>query len=131
MNKAQEYAQALYEITKDESIAVRESHVDALLSLLKTKGHSMLLPQIIKKFEYVTKTEKRKNTVTLTVAKESDSNDLKKEAIVLHGNLENKTEIDVVVDEKIIGGFVLKDSDLIVDASYKNMLINMYRKLIT
>ena len=130
MNKAHEYAQALFEITLQVDSTLCDEYVDSFLTLLKEKGHTALLPQIIKKFEYITETEGKKNIVTLTVARESDSNDSKKEAIALHGNLENKAEIDIAVDERIIGGFVLKDSDLVIDASYKNMLINMYRKLI-
>ena len=130
MNKAHEYAQALFEITAHANAQLRDEHVNSFLKLLKDKGHIILLSQIIKKFEHIVKTEGKKKIATLTVAKISDSISMQKEAITYHDGLKIDSEIEVYIDEHIIEGFVLKDNDLIIDASYKNMLINMYRKLI-
>lgn len=91
---------------------------DAFIQLLINKGREGALPEITNAFIQQYKAFKKIYTVKLTTAS-AVSDDLKN-AIVSHikstTEMQN-IELETVVNEDIIGGFVLQTGDKLVDAS--------------
>lgn len=122
------YAQALKEIIRDgkgneETIGV------SFVNLLKKKGHIKLLPQILKEFEKFSEKDIDTKQVVLTVARIADENRFKSDALQYitgfdEGHLKTK------IDESLVGGFKIETKDIVVDASYKKKLLNLYREII-
>ncbi len=98
--------------------AVTEGKVNQLTvlfnNLLIAKGREGYLPEIAAAFINQYKDIKGIKTVKLTTAAVLD--DASKQAIVDKMGHE-KIELETVVDEKLIGGFVLQTGDQLVDAS--------------
>lgn len=92
--------------------------VEGFNRLLITKGRESVLPQIAQAFISVYKEKKNIHTVQLTTA--VPVSDSAKQAIVEQvkksAGFEN-IELEEKVDEELIGGFVLKIGDKLVDAS--------------
>ncbi|MEP6682555.1 MAG: ATP synthase F1 subunit delta [Parafilimonas sp.] len=101
-------------ITKDKTSAL----TDAFMKLLIAKGREDDMPEIVTAFITQYNAIKGIHKVRLTTAS-AISDDLKN-AIVSkvkkEANLEN-VELDVRIDEKLIGGFVLEFNNNLVDAS--------------
>lgn len=131
MNQAQQYAQALRDIIRDGDSSTYERSGDAFVELLKRRGHSKLLPQILKEFEKYNDRDIDTMQVTLTIAKESDASRYKEESKKYAGNGDLDEHTAIKVDDRIIGGFKLETGDVVVDGSYKKMLLNLYREIIT
>ena len=127
MIAAQHYAQALYDTTAHTSPEVRDARVESFLALLKRKGHEKLLPSIVSHFERLAEVKREKEQAVLLLARLSHADDMKRRAFRYYAPADGA--VTPVEDDRIVGGFVLKDGDVIVDGSYKRMLINLYRKL--
>jgi len=125
MNLASGYAYALYELRKNKNLSSEEV-VSKLIGTLKSKGHVKLLPQIINEFEKITDKGRDKVTTTLACAREKDF-------VKYRNKLEEySTDGDTgfteeIVDDTLIGGFVIQKDDVIVDGSYKKKLLLIYR----
>ncbi len=90
----------------------------SFIRLLTTKGRESNLPEICEAFIRLYKEYKNIHTIKLTTAtiiSENLKNDILKQ-IRATSNMEN-IEIETVVDEDLIGGFVLQVGDKLVDAS--------------
>jgi F-type H+-transporting ATPase subunit delta len=90
--------------------------VNAFNALLITKGREANLPEVVNTFLQQYKDLKGIKTVKLTTAE--PISEAAKKAIVdkIHSDAAN-VELETIVDEKIIGGFVLQTGDNLVDAS--------------
>ena len=86
--------------------------------LLVAKGREAVLPEIITAFIDQYKKYKGVQTVKLTTAAPV-SDELKRRIVqqVQQGGGMRQVELETVVDEKLIGGFVLQAGDKLVDAS--------------
>ncbi|MBL7045577.1 MAG: F0F1 ATP synthase subunit delta [Parcubacteria group bacterium] len=121
MTNAKEYAQALH-----GGVAV-----ETLLKLVNKRGHERLLPRILlelKKLEQFTLGHASAKVVV------ASGTDLKKLKIEI-ANAMNKLGISeesvlTEVDESIVGGFVVKGKDALVDLSYKSMLVGLYKNIV-
>ncbi len=87
---------------------------NAFNQLLITKGREANLPEIISTFIDQYKTLNGIKTVKLTTAQAIDEA-TKNEIISKIGH--DKIDLETVVDEKLIGGFILQTGDNLVDAS--------------
>lgn len=126
---AHNYALALYELTKDTT-AKPAVVVSDLVKLLKHKGHVKLLPDILREFEKVIDSARDEATMVLTCAKKSDLAKYKnklKEHFGHSGGSFTKEE----VDDTLIGGYVIRSGDTILDGSYKRKLLLLYRSALT
>lgn len=131
MTLAQNYAQALRDLVRDTDVSKHAEISDTFVKVLKKKGHISLLPTILKEFEKYRMRDLDTKRVILTVAKNSDAEKYKDEALNHVASLEKGDHIGVKVDKRLIGGFKLESGDMVVDGSYKRRLLNLYREIIT
>lgn len=123
---AQMYAHALYRATRGKDEATQRAYTESLVTVLKKRGHESLLPAILASFTRAT--EKKGVKTVITVAREEDAAEAQR---VLE---EYATEFDtaqheVAVDDTIIGGYVIRGNDKILDRSFKSALLNLYQKV--
>ena len=111
--------------------ALFQSRVDPLtmayLKLLVTKGREMYVPEIAAEFISQYKVLKKITTVRVTSAaplSESVLADLRKRMLASGATTEN-LDIEVQVDPKLIGGFVLEFDNKRYDASAANKLAEL------
>ena len=103
----------------------------AFINLLVTKGRELNLPEIAGAFITQYNVVKRIRTVTLTTA--APMSDAIKESISakIAGYMPGDTvNLKTVVDEELIGGFVLEVEDKLYDASIKKSLNDIRSELL-
>lgn len=118
------YAHALYDSLKDSPDT--EKYIANLVGILKERGHYKLLPEILSVYKRIDEQGQSKRS-TLYVAKESDGNVFKDTIKQFKEEFNITEEVDVVVDETLVGGYTLRTSDKILDNSYKRSLLDLYR----
>ncbi|HEX3935741.1 MAG TPA: ATP synthase F1 subunit delta, partial [Puia sp.] len=101
----------------------------AFIKLLLHKERESYLPEIASAFVDQYKTYKGIRTVKLTTAVAVDE-DIKKAILekVQTGHNGQQIELDTVVREELIGGFILEVSDQMVDASIAYELNNIRKQ---
>lgn len=101
----------------------------ALVESLKVKGREALLPRIARAFERLAQREMHKNAVVMSVAKEKDVHAGKRDAKELLETIgaESK-DVEVRIDEDLIGGWRLEGRGMLVDRSFKKALLQMYNR---
>lgn len=122
------YAQALMKVI-DTGIAPHDA-VKALRELLAREGRERLMPKIARAFATLAAQSDRRTRVTLTIADERDraeSINAAQDALSRAGA--QPSDVDVCIDESIIGGWRLEGQELLVDASYKRYLLDMYNRV--
>jgi F0F1-type ATP synthase delta subunit len=122
------YAHALYELQKGQGLSA-DAAVSKLMKVLKGKGHVKLLPRIVAEFEKILDMGRNEDTITMTCAKEQD---FKKygEELKEHLGTTGSDFTKEVVDDTIIGGFILQKGEIIIDGSYKKKLLLLYQNAI-
>ncbi|HWP61309.1 MAG TPA: F0F1 ATP synthase subunit delta [Candidatus Paceibacterota bacterium] len=121
------YAQALFRII--ESGKKPDAAIAMLKKELQARGRSALLPKIARAFARLADREARRNTMTLSIARQKDAKAALKEAEkILAAQHITKTELCEVVDEHLIGGWRLEGRGLLVDRSWKKSLLSMYNR---
>jgi len=114
-NYAQALKQALYKEDDFEKIWQN------FLMVLKKRGVLKLLPKILAVLEKdLNQKSERK---LLTIATEKD-----RENIIIKNNI--APEVQVKVDNSILGGYRLESPGELLDASYKTKLLELYRAII-
>ncbi len=121
------YAQALWKMVAD-GMDVRKA-VHGLRDNLTTNGRLALLPRILRAFERLAERELRKNAATITIARESDERHAKAavKSILVEMEIAGK-DLKTQVDDTLIGGWRLEARGRLIDNSYKNQLVELYRK---
>src|SRR3989338_7805840 len=119
------YAQALWRMVTDGKTP--HAAVDALRTLLTREGREALLPRIARAFERLAEREMHKTDMILTVAREKDERAAKQKAKVILAKLKIETDdLKTRVDDTLVGGWRLEGRGMLVDASYKTQLLDMY-----
>ena len=121
------YAQALW--TMIEKGVEPKKAVHALHDLLVANGRVSLMPRIGHAFDRLARTEMAKSTLVLSVAYEKDAHAAKQsiKEILSEMNADAK-DVEVRVDESLIGGWRLEGREQLHDASFKKMLLEMYNR---
>jgi F0F1-type ATP synthase delta subunit len=127
------YAQALWKMVDGgpgRAGMTLSKAVHALRESLVSHGREALLPHIGRAFVRLAERESKKNDIVLTVAREKDERHAHKGAaeIVKHLGVEAK-DLKTQVDDTIIGGWRLEGRGMLVDASYKNRLLELYNRV--
>lgn len=121
------YAQALWKALEGGIEPKRA--VKALVRELEAAGRPRLLSRIGKVFARIAERELRKNRVTLTLARKADEAKGKHAVREILKELSAK-DIDVRIDENIIGGWRLEGKGMLVDESFKKQLLSIYNRSI-
>lgn len=128
MKLAEAYAYALYELSEEVTGVTRdEEYIERFLVLLSKRGHSTLLPRILREYERIKERFTEKESNVLVCAKQSDIKRYSDE-IKEHIQDTDSAEVEAQIDETLIGGYVFKSGEIVVDNSYKKMLLSLYRK---
>jgi len=119
------YAQALWKMVED-GMDYRKA-VTALRGMLQANGRISLLPRIARAFERIAEREAKRTDVVLSVAHEKDERRAKSEAKEALAELKAAGDVrETRVDPTLIGGWRLEGNGILVDASYKKQLLDLY-----
>lgn len=125
---AQAYAHALYTLTQDDHGRNEQSTFENFVALLKKKGHIKLLPNILTSFEALLNSKRDETTLVMTCARKKDFAKFRAEFKEHFTHQDTDTSFtEEIIDNSIIGGFIIKRGDIVVDASYKKKLLTLYQ----
>lgn len=117
------YAQALYEAIAGGTEPKKA--IEHLAARLARENRQELLPRIAKAFARVAARESAKSRTALYVAKHHDA----EKAAAAAEKFAKVGKHDVHVDETLIGGWRLEHQDMLVDASYKKQLLEIFNRV--
>ena len=120
-------------ITALTDTLLKDIEIDSVLKstkqLLIKKGHGRLWSAVLNGTLLELERRNNLNTPQVTVANiTTEKNERLIKALEMIG-AEVSTTYQVSVDDTIIGGFIVRYRDRIFDASYKRVLIDLYRKV--
>ena len=101
-------------------------YLPRLLAFMKARGHLSLLPTIVRILER----EPNDTKVTVVVAREHDAKKFAQsisESLKLLGTEEKPL---ISVDPHIVGGHIVRTGSHVVDKSFRNALVQLYRKVV-
>lgn len=117
--------------TIQEGVSV-DTALSGLRGALERKGHSKLYAPVLLEVLRALEAEKGTNQAVVLVAKTSDATSLKSaiKAALKELGATDATPVKEVVDETIVGGFVVTYDHKEHDQSYKKSLKNLYESII-
>lgn len=127
MNQAELYAQTLHKAAQKKDSDSFDSFFTKFVAVLKTKGHSKLMPAVLRSLQSIDKTNKSAQSSVLIVRDASQKEALK-EQLAQEGELFGENT-RVVEDKNVVGGYILKNKTSMIDKSYRSKLIGLYKKL--
>jgi len=123
------YSEVLYRAFLEKSEEEFDIFLKKFIKQIKIKKISKILPKIFKYLEKKIEIEKNKDK-TVLILKSKDEFEKNKKVIEKYKNIFNLDNLELKEDKKIIGGYILKNSKKMLDNSYKNKLLKMYKKII-
>ena len=125
------YAQALYKSSWGKEEKDFDGLVGNLKSILTRKGHGALFPAIVREYEKLVGEKVGTDRGVLEVVRESDVTHFK-DAIArataeLHINIDT---LEIRENQKLIGGFLLRQKSAQIDGSFRRRLLELYRQLV-
>ena len=127
MTRAALYAQALSAVVSEGTLSEKQAW-EGFTALLKRKGHLSLLPLIGKELERLGVRHKKQGAL-VTLGKEEDSKTYAKEIQKVLKEVGSKERSEVVIDERLIGGFRVEANNKLTDRSHRKSLLELYRRL--
>ncbi len=104
--------------------------VKAIHTALSLRGRSALLPRIARAFARIVSRMESRDRVVLKVARESQSKKHLNETFRMLKDLKIKpSEVKIVADSSLIGGWRLEGREIMRDARYKNQLLDIYERV--
>jgi F-type H+-transporting ATPase subunit delta len=101
----------------------------SFIDLVVKSGRETFLPAMARVFIHETKEHNGITETTLTTAVTVDDKIRKQVSELISGMFKTKVELNEVVDTDIIGGFVLKIEDNLIDASVRTKLRKIEKEL--
>ena len=126
-----QYAQSLHHAISDTNPKDHDKVIDNFIRILKTNGDLASYEKIIDKFEALLEAEGNTSKVEITTATEAAvTPGIIKELNKFAADTgKGKADITTKIDEKIIGGVIIKVDDTLIDASLKTELENLHSHL--
>ncbi|MBI2610466.1 F0F1 ATP synthase subunit delta [Candidatus Kaiserbacteria bacterium] len=122
------YAEALWKMI--EAGEQPKAAVAKLRAYLERHGRANLLPKIAHALMRVAARESAKRAVVLSVARHKDIENAEREARDILKELGTSAkDMEMRVDDSLIGGWRLEGRERLVDASYKKSLLEIYNKV--
>lgn len=122
------YAQALWKVIQVGTPA--HSAVKGLTDALSARGRLALSPRIAKAFARIAERESARTGAVLLVARERDERHAHTEAKkVLAALGHDAKDLRTQVDDTLIGGWRLEGHDVVIDASYKKYLLDIFNSV--
>lgn len=117
-NQSEVLAKILFAAAKGKTSEEKKRIIKNLVAFLREKRKIYLLPRILESHqEYL----KRKSGF-LVLSREIDKKTLRKLKKVFKDILEESEAVEFKIDKTLIGGFMLKTENFLVDASIKELL---------
>ncbi len=124
----QQYAQALHESLHDVRPQDHDKVIANFIEVLKSNGDLQQYEKIIETYEVYDREQKGIKQVELTTAQPMEAN----RSIIneLNEIVGKDIELKQKVDERLIGGVVVKVDDIMIDGSVKTQLSKLKSSLI-
>ena len=108
-----------------------------VLSYMKVRGHLSLLPSVVRILERAPE----RAYVSLTIAREHDAKKFERsiaDSLALLGSTSASPKTGhaggeqpvTVIDPRIVGGYLVRFGSQVIDKSFRNALISLYKKTI-
>ena len=124
------YAQALWQMV-EKGIKPKEA-VAKIRETLEKRGRLSILPKVGRAFARIAARESAKRAVVLSVAKEKDAAGATREMKDIFREMGIEAgDVEVRLDETLIGGWRLEGRERLHDASYKKYLLSVYNRATT
>jgi F0F1-type ATP synthase delta subunit len=121
------YAQSLWQMIQ-RGMAPKKA-IDALHESLVVRGRQALMPRIARAFTRIAARDEERNGVVLSIAHENDERKAMREAKEVLSEMDVAVDdMSVKVDDSLIGGWRLEGREMLVDASFKKSLLEMYNR---
>ena len=128
MQKIENYAQILIEAFENNSDNF-ENFLKKFKTFLEHKKEIKLLPNILKKVEFLLENQKKSGKSILILKNKKDLEKFKTKINQIKTEY-NIKELEIKENKNIVGGFIIKTKNMIFDNSYKNSLLKLYKKMI-
>lgn len=100
-------------------------------SLIVTKGRDNLMQDIFRNFLDLHRTHCGITQVTLSTAQEISKKQTEELTQILAKKYTTNIELQEIIDESLIGGFILRINDLQYDASVKTKILDIKKELLS
>lgn len=124
-----DYAKATYQAI-EEGLSVQKAFAQ-LDVLLKKKGHTKLKAGILRALLSHTNRQQTSDAPTVTLAREKFWDKYRHEVARALEGLGVEGKPTIVEDTNIVGGYRVEYKDKLLDNTYKDKLLALYRKVIT
>ena len=105
-----------------------EKNFQSVLDYLYKSGKVKLLPVILKEISILAQ-KKKKESQTILITSKKDAVHVETIKKTHPDFLSNDSDVKEMVDESLIGGYVLKFNHKSLDLSYKRKLVDLYQTL--
>ncbi len=126
---AHQYAKTLYESLQDTRAEDHDKVLGNFVQALALNNDTGMFEEISLEFEKIEKGEKGIKIAEVTSAKPLDKRSEKEIVEHLNKMVNAEVELKKKVDEKILGGVIIKMDDTLIDASVKKSLEDLKGKL--
>lgn len=110
------FSRALHSVPEKD----HQKLTERFLEYIREQRHEKLLPRIAE----LLAVEQSKPDIVLTIAKKKDEAAARKES-------DAPKDVDIQIDERLIGGWRLQSKTTLTDTSHKTALIDLYRTITT
>lgn len=118
MTRIKKLAKILISLTENKNLEEKEKIIKNFLDILRQKKKIHLAKQILREI----KREKRKKEVALCLVRKLDEKIIAEIKEKLKEFFGKDKEFKIKIDENIIGGFLAKSQNYIIDASIKGII---------
>ncbi len=126
---AKQYAEALYDLTKEKDKEEIKKIISKFVIELRDNNDAGLADKILWQFENVYNQKEGLQKVEITSAQKLNDS-LKKQIVKIFAESTGKEiEMEENIDEALIGGFRAKVGDILLDNSVRNRLQTLKNKL--
>jgi F-type H+-transporting ATPase subunit delta len=126
---AKQYAQALYESLQDTATKDHDKILDNFAQALALNNDTRMMDDIAAEYERLDKASKGIKIADVTSAHPMEKSTEKQIIEHLNKMVNGQVELRKKVDEKILGGVVIKLDDTLIDASVKTSLEELKNQL--
>ncbi|MDV5168543.1 F0F1 ATP synthase subunit delta [Photobacterium rosenbergii] len=106
-----------------------DTYFTNFLKVIAENDRLLLLPDITACFEQILASFQRTKVVSVTVAEPLQLSQAEKLTSALESKYQCTVELDIDVDEALIGGMVLKDGETVLDGSIKHAVDSLSSRL--
>lgn len=115
----------------DATVSRTEEVIEKLKAVLVAHGHERLLPSILR--GVAKQLEHRAPSAVIVTLRDAGEAEYEKykDLIAASGLQYDERDVTIEADPTMIGGFTLTVEDRMIDNSYKNQLLTLYRNITT